>query len=201
MAQNFQNRYYTLEEYLSLEKQSLEKHEYYKGNIYLMAGGTPNHSLISSNLNRVLGNALEDRPCRVYTSDLQILVKAHGLVTYPDVSVVCGAVEHTSEDSNLVTNPILIVEVLSPSTASYDQTTKFHLYKGLASLVDYVLVDSRGVNVIYFHKLSFNEWVQRVYTDLGEVVVFESLQIEVPLERIYAKVEFDSAPRLLRELS
>jgi Uma2 family endonuclease len=199
MVQNFQNRYYSLEEYLSREKQSSEKYEYYKGHIYLMAEGNPNHSLIASNLNRVLGNALEDRPCRVYTSDLQILVKAHGLITYPDVSVVCGPVEHAAEDSSLVTNPTLIVEVLSPSTASYDQTTKFHLYKGLVSLTDYVLVDSRGVNVTYYHKLRPNEWVQRVYTGLGEVVVLESLQIEVPLERIYAKVEFDPEPRLLRE--
>lgn len=143
---------------------------------------------------RLLGNALENQPCRVYNSDLQIWIKAYNLVTYPDVSVVCGEVEYAEEDRNLVTNPLVIGEVLSPSTATYDQTTKFNLYKGLDSLEDYLLVDSRTINVIYFHKLGPNQWVQQVYSRLDQTIAVQSLGIELTLAQIYAKVNFESEP-------
>lgn len=194
----FEERLYSLEEYLAMERQSSEKHEYFQGRIYLMAGGSPNHSLIASNLNRLLGNALEDRPCRVYTSDLQVLVKANGLVTYPDVSVVCGPVEYAKSSGNLVTNPNLIVEVLSPTTSGYDQTTKFNLYKGLETLEDYLLVDSRSVNVIYYHKVGVNQWMQQTYNRLDETVEIKSQDVELALASIYSKVDFDSEPLPLR---
>ena len=198
MASRFEEHPYSLEKYLAFEKQSREKHEFFQGLVYQMAGGSPNHSLIASNLSRQLGNALEDLPCRVYSSDLQIFVKSKDLVTYPDVSVVCGDVEYAEEDRNLVTNPRVIAEVLSPSTASYDQTTKFNLYKGLDSLEDYLLVDSRSMSVVYFHKLGPNRWVQQIYTQPKETFTLESLSVELSLARIYAKVEFNQDSQPLR---
>lgn len=198
MARRFEEHLITLEQYLTLERQDQSKHEYFQGRIYLMAGGSPNHSLIAGNLVRLLGNLLEEQACRVYNSDLQILVRSKELVTYPDVSVVCGEVEYAREDPNLVTNPLLIGEVLSPSTASYDQTTKFNLYKELDSFEEYLLVDSRNINVIYFHKLGPNQWVQQIYSERNEVVFLSSLKIEISLAQIYAKVEFDVKPLPLR---
>lgn len=198
MASRFEEHAYSLKEYLALEQQSREKHEYFQGRVYLMAGGSPNHSLIASNLARLLGNALEDQPCRVYNSDLQIFVKSQELVTYPDVSVVCGETVYTGEDRNLVTNPLVIAEVLSPSTASYDQTTKFNLYKGLDSLEDYLLVDSRSMSVIAFHKLGPNQWVQQIFTQPQETFGLQSLNVELSLARLYAKVEFDQDSLPLR---
>ena len=188
----------TLEQYLALERQGQEKHEYFQGYVFLMAGGSPNHSLIATNLSWLLGNALTQRPCRVYGNDLQVFIKNKELVTYPDVSVVCGPLEYAEEDRNLVTNPLVIVEVLSPSSANYDQITKFNLYKGLDSCEDYVLVDSRRMNVIYFHKLAPNQWVQQIYTQPQEVLSVQSLNIELTLAQIYVKVEFDPEPIPLR---
>ena len=198
MASRFEDHSYSLKQYLDLEKQSREKHEYFQGRIYQMAGGSPNHSLIASNLSRLLGNALEERPCRVFNSDLQVYVKSKDLVTYPDVSVVCGEVAYAGEDRNLVTNPLVIAEVLSPSTASYDQTTKFNLYKGLDSLEDYLLVDNRSLSVIYFHKLGPNQWVQQIFTLPQDTFTLQSLGVELSLARIYAKVEFDQDSLPLR---
>jgi Uma2 family endonuclease len=198
MASRFEDQSYNLEQYMALEKKSREKHEFFQGRIYLMAGGSPNHSLIASNLSRQLGNALEERPCRVFSSDLQVYVKNKDLVTYPDVSVVCGDLAYAGNDQNLVTNPLLIAEVLSPSTAGYDQTTKFNLYKGLDSLEDYLLVDSRTMNVIYFHKLGPNQWVQQIFSQPEDTFRLQTLEIELSLARIYAKVEFDPTNQTLR---
>jgi Uma2 family endonuclease len=198
MASRFEEHSYSLKQYLDLEKQSREKHEYFQGRVYQMAGGSPNHSLIASNLSHLLGNALEERPCRVYNSDLQIFVKSKDLVTYPDVSVVCGDLAYAEEDRNLVTNPLVIAEVLSPSTASYDQTTKFNLYKGLDSLEDYLLMDSRSMSVVYFHKLGPNQWVQQIFAQPQDNFTLQSLNVELSLARIYTKVEFDQDSQLLR---
>ncbi len=198
MARRFEERLYSLEQYLTLERQSQEKHEYFQGQIYLMAGGSPNHSLIANNISWHFNNALVQKPCRVYNSDLEVYVKSKDLATYPDVSVVCGPLEYAKEDRNLVTNPLVIVEVLSPSTASYDQTTKFNLYKGLDSFEDYILADSRSMNVIYFHKLGPNQWVQQIYTQPQEIIAVQSLSIELTLAQIYTKVEFDPEPIPLR---
>ncbi|MBN9393214.1 MAG: Uma2 family endonuclease [Chloroflexi bacterium] len=198
MASRFEDQSYSLEKYLALEKTSREKHEFFQGRLYLMAGGSPNHSLIATNLSRQLGNALEERPCRVFSSDLQVYVKSKDLVTYPNVSVVCGDLTYAGDDRNLVTNPLLIAEVLSPTTAGYDQTTKFNLYKGLDSLEDYLLVDSRTMSVIYFHKLGLNQWGQQIFSQPEDTFRVQSLGIELSLARIYAKVEFDPDNQTLR---
>lgn len=198
MARRFEERSYTLEQYLNLERQSQEKHEYFQGQIYLMAGGSPNHNLIAHNISWHFNNALAQKPCRVFGSDLKVFIKSKELVTYPDVFVICGSLEYAVEDRNMVTNPLVICEVLSPSTAGYDLNTKFNLYKSLDSFEDYLLADSRSMNVIYFYKLGPNQWVQQIYTQPQETVTVQSLDIELTLAQIYAKVEFDPEPLPLR---
>src|SRR3712207_1275044 len=105
----------TEEEYLVRERGSVTRHEYYNGRIYAMTGGTEPHNLIASNALAVLPLQLRQRPCRVYGSDMRIKVRATGLNTYPDVSVVCGRPEFTDATHDTLTNPILLIEVLSPS--------------------------------------------------------------------------------------
>jgi Uma2 family endonuclease len=110
------HRKYSIREFLQLEGYSNVRHEYLDGQIYAMAGGTPEHGTYAANVIGLLTAALRDRPCRVQTSDVRIRVVATGLDTYPDVSVVCGQAERDKEDPDAIVNPIVLVEVLSPST-------------------------------------------------------------------------------------
>jgi Uma2 family endonuclease len=151
-------RRYTHAEYLDLETFSNVKHEFLDGEIYAMAGGTVDHAALAMAVGRLLGNALEGRPCRVFSSDLRVRVLATGLATYPDVSVVCGPVERDPGDRHAVTNPIVIVEVLSESTADYDRGEKFEHYRRLASLREYALIDSRGVAAEARHRTPDGSW-------------------------------------------
>ncbi|MFV8749392.1 Uma2 family endonuclease [Nannocystaceae bacterium ST9] len=129
-------------EYLDLEAISRVKHEYLDGQAWAMAGGSPRHSAIAANVTATLIVALRDRSCQVYTSDLRVRVKATGLATYPDLSVVCGTLETDPEDrgGNTAINPTLVVEVLSPSTEDYDRGEKLAHYKQIPSLREILLV-------------------------------------------------------------
>ena len=128
--------------YLDLEAISPTKHEYLDGHVWAMAGGSPEHAAIAVNVAVLLSAALRDQPCRVYSSDLRVRVKATGLATYPDISVVCGKLETDPDDpgGNTAVNPTLLVEVLSPSTEDYDRGEKLAHYKRIASIREVLLV-------------------------------------------------------------
>lgn len=138
-------------EYLRIETMNPLRHEWLDGAVWAMAGGTPEHSAIAVNITTLLSNQLRGKPCRVFGSDLRIRVRATGLATYPDVSVICGKVQMDPQDSSKTTaiNPKLIVEVLSSSTESYDRGEKLENYKRIPSLEEIVLVshDSRRIEV------------------------------------------------------
>jgi Uma2 family endonuclease len=140
---------YTWHEYLALEAASNVKHEYLDGQIYAMAGGTPDHAALQAAVAGLLFPQLRAGRCRAHSSDLRLRVLATGLATYPDVTIVCGPRELAPEDRNSVTNPTLLVEVLSASTEEYDRHEKFAHYKRIPSLCQYVLVsqDERRVEV------------------------------------------------------
>jgi Uma2 family endonuclease len=114
-------RIFTPEEYLAMEEQAPYKSEFFQGEIFAMSGGSANHSTIISNCIISLGNALKGKPCRVFESNMRLLVKRNGLYTYPDATVVCGQVEFAMGRNDTITNPTLIVEVLSPTTHAYDR--------------------------------------------------------------------------------
>jgi Uma2 family endonuclease len=141
--------HYAWQEYLALEATSNVKHEYLDGQIYAMAGGTPAHAALQLAVPSLLFPQLRIGSCRAHGADLRVRVLATGLATYPDVTIVCGPREVDPEDKNSVTNPTLLVEVLSPSTAEYDRGEKFAHYKRIPSLRQYVLVspDEPGVEV------------------------------------------------------
>lgn len=131
---------YSYQDYLSHEEASNTKHEFLNGEIYAMAGGTPVHGAIAMNVGAALIAQLRGKGCRVQSSDVRIRVLATGLATYPDVSVVCGHAELDPQSRITITNPILLVEVLSPSTADYDRGEKLEHYKQIPSLREVVLV-------------------------------------------------------------
>lgn len=132
--------FYSYDQYLALERSSNVKHEYLGGQIYAMAGGTPEHAALAAAVIGVLYAQLRGGPCRSYDADLRVRVPATGLATYPDVTVVCGEPQRDPTDPDAVTNPTMIIEVLSRTTEAYDRTEKFEHYQQLASLQQYVLV-------------------------------------------------------------
>lgn len=132
---------YTFAEYLEIEEVARVRHEYYAGEIYAMAGGTPEHAAMAAAITALLGRQLSGTPCRVYSSDLRVRVLATGLATYPDVTVVCGPSERDPDSATHVTNPKLVVEVLSSSTADYDRGEKLQHYQQIAALEAVLLVD------------------------------------------------------------
>jgi Uma2 family endonuclease len=149
---------YTFAEYLAIDAASEFKNEFLDGEIFAMSGGTIDHAALTANVTRLLGNALAGKRCRVLSADARIRVLATGLGTYPDVSVVCRAIETDPEDANTVVNPSLIVEVLSKSTEDYDRGKKFDHYKRIPSLRDYVLVSQREQLIEHFTRGSDGTW-------------------------------------------
>ena len=141
MPRHFHDHDY--EEYLQFEYESQTKHEYINGDIAAMTGGSPDHAAIAANVSHALMSQLDDKPCRVYSSDLKIRIDAVNVATYPDVSVVCGPPELDPKDDkgHTILNPIVLVEVLSPSTAKYDCGQKLEFYKQIPSLKEILLVD------------------------------------------------------------
>ena len=130
-------------EYMALEAKADERHEFLDGQLYARAGGTPEHAALAAAFAGELRNALAGRSCRVFSSDLRVRIRATGLTTYPDLSVVCGRLEMDAEDGNAVVNPVLLVEVLSESSEAYDRGAKAAHYRRIPSLREYVLVSQR----------------------------------------------------------
>lgn len=178
---------FTPEQYLALERKAEYKSEFYNGVIEAMAGASRAHSLISLNLASHLLQELKDRPCEVHNGDLRVWVGPVNRYTYPDVVVVCG--EPQFQDSNLDTllNPIVIVEVLSPSTERKERGKKFAGYRQLNSLKEYVLIDQDEVLVERYTQNN-EEWLLTILGRHSEVLSLDSIYCEVPLSAIYANV-------------
>ncbi len=191
---------YTPEEYLAREEKAEYKSEYHDGEIRMMAGGTPEHSTIAVNILTALGNALEQKPCRVFNSDIRLLVSARGDCTYADAMVICGKIELQFGRRDVVLNPSVIFEVLSASTREYDRIEKFRLYKEMDSLREYVLVDSeRMVVSILRREMDTGKWTIEILNDVNDVLLLETLQVEIPLSRIYAKIDFQTNAETVTE--
>jgi Uma2 family endonuclease len=172
--------------YLLLEEDSVVKHEFLDGEVWAMAGGSPEHAAITMRVGRLLGNQLEGRPCQVYSSDLRIRVAATGLTTYPDVSVVCGQLELDPEDSkgHTALNPTVLVEVLSPSTEGYDRGEKLSHYKRITSLREVVFVAQEQRLVEVWTRGAEGEWTEREYRAL-ERARLDAVSCELPLDDVY----------------
>jgi Uma2 family endonuclease len=184
----------TPEQYLERERQATFKSEYLAGEVFAMAGASEGHILIVTNLTRELSTRLRGRPCRTYSNDMKVEVGPAGLFTYPDVSVVCGEPRFHDGRRDMVQNPTLIVEVLSPSTEAYDRGAKFAQYRRLDSLTDYVLISPSEYRVEHFVRQKDNLWLLSEVTSDQEAVVITSLDCELPMAEIYDRVEFEPPP-------
>ena len=173
----------TRSDYLEFDETSPEKHEFYDGQIFAMSGGTFNHSTIGLNIATVLRNQLRGKPCQPMHSDMRVHTPS-GLDTYPDISVFCDEPELTDNDRTLH-NPVVIVEVLSPSTRSYDRGDKFWHYRSISSLQDYLLIDSESVYIEHHHRQNKDEWLLHEYREIGESITLESLGLTLSLQSFY----------------
>ena len=181
-------------EYLVLERAAPFKSEFLDGEIFAMAGGSPMHSLIAANLIRELGTKLKGRPCKPFTSDLRLKVEATGLLSYPDVSVVCGPLQFAAGMDDTVVNPTLLIEVLSDSTEAYDRGEKFRHYRQMPALKEYVLASQRLPRLEHFMRRPNDEWAMRTAEGGNAVLTLPSLEITLELNEVFAGVEFAPAP-------
>jgi Uma2 family endonuclease len=178
---------------LDIERAATYRSEYFDGEMFAMAGGSPRHSLIGANVIRELGNGLKGRPCAVYESNLRILISATGLYTYPDASVICGPLEFEDEHRDTVLNPTLLVEVLSGSTEAYDRGEKSAHYRRIPSLREYLLVSQKEPKIERFLRNDDGTWTLTEVEGMDAVLPLPSLGIAISLREVYDKVDF-SAP-------
>jgi len=180
---------YTFAEYLDLEGSSNVKHEFLEGAIYAMAGGTPRHAALTLAVAASLFNGLRGGSCRAFSSDLRIRVLASGFAGYPDVTVVCGALEHDPASESTVTNPKLLVEVLSTSTQAFDLGEKFEHYKRIPTLQSVVYVWQDEIRVELRTRGSDGSWQSRTF-QTGETIPLADIGCHLSVDEIYR----DAAP-------
>jgi Uma2 family endonuclease len=182
-----ENQFYSPEEYLALEATAEFRSEYLDGKIIPMAGGSPEHNQIALNLASYLDGSL-DESMSVFMADMRLWVPRARTYTYPDVMVVSGALQMLDERKDTITNPTLIIEVLSDSTKDYDRGEKFRFYRSIPSFQDYLLVDQYSPHVEHFAKNAQSQWVLSDYDDQTARIVLDSISCEIPMTRIYRKV-------------
>lgn len=182
---------YTLEEYAELEKSSEERLEYFEGNVWSMAGASPTHEEIVANTITECKNKLRGRGCKVFGSNLRVKVPVYSPYRYPDVTALCGELIYENFFGlKVLINPSLIVEVLSPSTATFDVGDKFTYYKSIESFTEYLLIDQDKPHVVLYTKQTADAWLHREYNDLSDKIYLSSMDCEISVAEIYLDVEF-----------
>jgi Uma2 family endonuclease len=181
---------FTPEEYLILERGSPEKSEYLHGEIYAMAGGSPEHSAIVVNLTSEVRGQLRGKPCQAFSNDLKVRTSAEGLYAYPDLSIVCGEPQYHDEHRDVLTNPTVVFEVLSPSTEDYDRNRKFLAYQTCGTLTDYVLIAQDEPRADYYARQGEDKWLLSTVKGLDGMLSIVSVDCVIRLAELYERVEF-----------
>lgn len=185
-------RYLSPQEYLAQERLAEFRSDYFRGETFAMAGGTPRHSLITANAVRDLSLGVKGGPCATYNSDLRILVAATGLFSYPDVTVICGKLEHAALDRNTAVNPTLLVEVLSAGTEAYDRGTKFDHYRQIPTLREYLMIAQNSPALERHLRNADGTWTATIVTGLEQSLLLPSVGVTLALAEIYENVDFTS---------
>lgn len=183
-------KYITAEEYLALEDAADSKHEYYHGEIFAMAGASQNHNRLALDLGTSANSALKNTRCEAFMSDMKVWSKAKNYFTYPDLTIVCGKAEFYEDRDDIITNPLVIFEVLSKSTKNYDRAEKFDFYRSIPSFQEYILIDQDSIHVEQRYMETRNKWILLEYNQITDVIKLAKVDIEIPLREIYRRVEF-----------
>ncbi len=181
-------RFYTVAEYLALEEPAEYRSEYFEGEIFAMAGGSPNHDRIASDCDRFIGDAIFGKGCETFTSNMKVRIENSKAYYYPDLSVVCGKAEF--EQDGILTNPVVLFEILSPSTEGFDRGNKFRRYKQISSLREYVLISQNEPQIDVFFKTDDGSWRLDSYEGLDDLMQLRAIGIHIQLADIYRRVEF-----------
>jgi len=176
---------FTIEEYLQMEEVSEEKHEYYQEEIFAMSGPKVAHNIIAGNIYGELKQKLKGKSCRPFNSDQRIYIPQNTLFTYPDISIVCGEIITRDNDEWNILNPSVIIEVLSPATINYDRGGKFKLYRDIATLREYILVDSENISIEVFRINDSGHWELEEYQKPDDALLIKTVQISIPVTEIY----------------
>ncbi|MBK9261200.1 MAG: Uma2 family endonuclease [Polyangiaceae bacterium] len=180
----------TEEEYLAFERASEERHEYADGEIFAMSGGTGNHNAITLSVGAELRVALRGRNCRAYSSDMRVYIPLTKRYVYPDASVVCGGAEYKDATHDILLNPRVIIEVLSPATEGYDRGDKFAQYRSIPSVMHYVLASQDKPMLEVFTRQDNGSWNYRAYGP-GEKAPLSAIGCELDVDSVYTDV-FDA---------
>ena len=182
----------SIEAYLEMENASMEKHEYYKGEVFAMSGAKVPHNAISGNLFVALANKLKGKKCRPYNSDQRIHIQSNTLFTYPDISIICGEIITLNNDDYNVLNPSVIIEVLSKSTKNYDRGEKFKLYRDIPTLREYILADSESIHIEVFRLNKNKRWELEEYNSIEDLLYIKAIDEKIPVSETYSGVNVDA---------
>jgi Uma2 family endonuclease len=182
---------WTVEAYLAFERSAPQRHEYLGGKIYAMAGASAAHNLIMGNAYASLHAQLRKRPCTVYPSDMRLKVSRTGLYTYPDISVICGEPQFEDDQHDILLNPTVIIEVLSPSTEMYDRGKKFQHYRTLASLQEYLLIAQDSYRVEHYTRQANDQWLLSDVSGADASILLASIECTLLVADLHEKVVFE----------
>lgn len=187
----YQKAFYTVAEYLEMEKVSDTKHEFFRGEIFAMAGASVRHVIITTNLLTQIALKLKGKPCQPYGSDLRIHIPENSLYTYPDISIICGDPIASADDADTIISPVALIEILSPSTKDYDRGGKFKLYRDIPSLKEYILVDSEAINIEVFRLNAGGHWELEEYKTKSSALEINTVSLSIPLPEIYDRTNLN----------
>ncbi|MEM8638316.1 MAG: Uma2 family endonuclease [Cyanobacteria bacterium P01_G01_bin.54] len=191
MIQALSQTFYSPAEYLAFEVESPERHEYIEGEIVPMTGGTPNHNCIALSLASELRLALKRQPYTVFMTDQRLSIPLADIYTYPDVMVLAEPIELVPNRKDTVVNPLLVAEVLSPSTQGYDRGKKFSAYRTIESLQEYLLIDQSAYRVEQYVKTEPRKWWFIEHSDVEAVIEISTLKVQIAMADLYEKVQFE----------
>ena len=186
-----QKRYYTPEEYLALEESAIDKSEYHDGEIVPMPGGTANHNKIAGNFYKKFPLTVNGQDYETFINDMRLWIPHTRRYVYPDIMVIQGEPIYQGSNKTLVTNPLVIVEVLSNSTKDYDRGGKFLAYRSIPEFREYILIDQYSYHIEQFAKNSNGKWVLTEYDSESSVLILESVEFQMPLREIYERINFE----------
>lgn len=175
----------TVAEYLQWEKKSIEKHEYFRGEIFAMAGAGTRHNVIFSNLFREISYNLKGKACKPFGSDLRIHIPQNTLFTYPDISIICNEIISSKEDPDTAIQPTILIEILSSSTKNYDRGEKFKFYRDIPTLKEYILVDSESIYIEAFRINKYGNWELEDYKSPHTGLQLPAIGLTIPISEIY----------------
>jgi Uma2 family endonuclease len=187
-----EKKHYTPEEYLELEVNAEERHEYLDGEIILMPGGLPNHNRIAGNFYAALNFALKRQPYDAFITDQQLWIPRKRIYTYPDVMIIQGELQLQEGRRDTLTNPLMIAEVLSSSTEAYDRSGKFAAYRTIPSFQEYVLIDQCAMHVEQYYKTEPRKWIFSEYDGAEAILSLNSVAFDITLADLYDKVAFEA---------